>query len=478
MKSFLYRLIIPVFFLSGFLSGCQPRQEGAAYGAAAMLPTEVGASPPNFLFILADDLTHWDIGTYGSETVKTPNIDRLAAEGMQFTRAFTVAPMCSPARHCLYTGLYPVKSGAYPNHAFAQAGTQSIVHYLEALGYRVGLAGKLHVAPEESFPFTYIPYKNGEKGVLDFEEIRKFMEKDPAQPFCLFVCSNEPHAPWDRGDASAYDPETFSLPPYWIDTEETRIALRHYYAEVSFLDSQVGQCLNLLDEGGLTANTLTMFSSEQGSQFPFAKWTCYEAGLHTGLIARWPGHIAPNSRCDALVEYVDLVPTLVELAGGHPSPSLDGKSMAGLFSAPERLHKPYVFGIQTSRGIHAGPEAFGIRSVRGDRYKYILNLFPENRFTNVVSELSDRQANVYWASWLAAAQQSDTARLILQRFHYRPAEELYDLESDPFERQNLADSAAFREVKSKLSEALLAWMASQGDLGRQTEEEALLHQEK
>ena len=113
------------------------------------------AKQPNFLVILADDCTYNDLPLYGGQNAKTPNIDKLAGDGLQFERCFQAAPMCSPTRHNLYTGLYPVKSGAYPNHTFAKAGTQSVVHYLKPLGYRVALSGKTHIKPKEVFPFEY-----------------------------------------------------------------------------------------------------------------------------------------------------------------------------------------------------------------------------------------------------------------------------------------------------------------------------------
>lgn len=127
------------------------------YVTAAATSVALGADQekPNFLFVIADDCTYRDIGCYGGQA-HTQNIDRLATEGMLFTHCFQSAPMCSPTRHNIYTGLYPVKSGAYPNHTFAKPGTRSVVHYLKPLGYRVALSGKRHIAPKEVFPFEYV----------------------------------------------------------------------------------------------------------------------------------------------------------------------------------------------------------------------------------------------------------------------------------------------------------------------------------
>ena len=142
------------------------------------------AGKPNFLFIIADDCTFRDIGCYGGQA-KTPNIDKLAGDGLQFERCFQAAPMCSPTRHNLYTGLYPVKSGAYPNHTFAKEGTQSVVHYLKPLGYRVALSGKTHIKPKEVFPFEYSSKGNNP----DLDEVDRLLgECSREKTSVLFVC--------------------------------------------------------------------------------------------------------------------------------------------------------------------------------------------------------------------------------------------------------------------------------------------------
>ncbi|MCH7549266.1 MAG: class I tRNA ligase family protein, partial [Candidatus Krumholzibacteriota bacterium] len=269
--------------------------------------------------------------------IRTPNIDRLATQGMRFTQCFQAAPMCSPTRHCIYTGLYPVKSGAYPNHTFAKAGTKSVVHYLKPLGYRVALSGKRHIAPQEVFPFEYSAQKNNP----DFAAIEKlFAEcKESNRPFCLFACSNEPHSPWNKGDPSRYDKDRVKLPPYFVDTEETRRNFVDYLAEITYYDGQVGRCLELLDKYKLAENTLVIVTSEQGSSFPFGKWTCYDTGLQVALVVRWPAKVKARSAANAMVQYVDVVPTLIEAAGGEPIKGLDGnaKMSKSLGNSPEPM---------------------------------------------------------------------------------------------------------------------------------------------
>ena len=166
---------------------------------------------PNFVFILADDASHFDVGCYGGQG-HTPNLDALAKQGMRFTQCFQSSPTCSPTRHNIYTGQYPFKTGAYPNHTFATPGTESIVHYLKPLGYRVALSGKTHIKPESVFPFEYL----GKGNSPDYKAVEAFIKdcKKNDTPFCLFLCSNEPHAPWDKGDPSRYQAEDVHIALY------------------------------------------------------------------------------------------------------------------------------------------------------------------------------------------------------------------------------------------------------------------------
>lgn len=428
------------------------------------------AERPNLLFIIADDCTYRDLGCYGGEA-QTPHIDALCNEGMKFTQCFQAAPMCSPTRHNIYTGLYPVKSGAYPNHTFAKAGTKSIVHYLKPLGYRVHLSGKTHIAPKEVFPFEYSSKKNNP----DMQVIEQFFKecKVDDQPFCLFACSNEPHTPWNKGDASQYDADKLTLPPYIADTPHVREQFTKYLAEITYYDSQVGQLLKLLKQNQLDENTLVMVVSEQGNSLPFAKWTCYEAGLGSAMIVRWPGHVQPDSVTNALVEYVDVLPTFVEVAGGKPSAELDGKSFLPVLLGEKTSHKDFTFGLMTTRGINNGSESYPIRSVRNQQYRLIWNLNSEATFTNACTQGSE------FESMLAAAEAGDQqAQKYTQKYQHRPEYELYDVVKDPHNIHNLAKNRQYSGVIEDLKSELNQWMTAQGDKGIATEMEAMEHQKR
>lgn len=421
-------------------------------------------SKPNLVFMIADDCTYRDIGCYGGQAF-TPNIDKLATEGMRFTHCFQAAPMCSPTRHNIYTGLYPVRSGAYPNHTRVDAGTRSIVQYLGDLGYRVAQSGKTHVSPASVFAWEKIPGASNP----EFDNVDAFLSdcRENADPFCLLLCSNEPHTPWNKGDPSRYPPDQVELPPYYVDTPETRDAMSRYLAEITYYDAQVGEALDLLEKHGMADSTLVIVVSEQGNALPFAKWTCYDNGLQSAFIARWPGRIKPDTVNAAMIEYVDILPTFIEAAGGTPTPDLDGRSLLPVFAGKQE-HKQYVFGEMTTRGINNGSPYFGIRSVRSDRYKYIWNFTPEMEFQNACTKAREFQ------SWEAkAATGNDQAQDLVHRYKVRPEVELYDILNDPFEMNNLTDQPHHAGIKKKLRTELETWMTHCGDQGQATELKAL-----
>lgn len=420
---------------------------------------------PNFVLIIADDCTYTDMEVYGGQA-KTPNLMQLASEGMKFERCFQAAPMCSPTRHCLYTGLYPVKSGAWPNHTRAYDDVRSVAHYLQAAGYRTHLSGKTHIGPKQVFPFEYSEKNNNP----DMKAVGSFFKEcgDKDTPFLLIAASNEPHSPWNKGDRSAYPEDKIKLSPIQADTPETRKILASYFAEIAYYDSQVGQILDMLEKQGLESNTFVVVLSEQGYGLPFAKWTCYEAGVRSACLVRWPGKVAAGSSTRAMVEYVDVVPTMLDAAGIEMPQGLDGKSFVPVLTGDAVSHKDYVYSLQTSKGINNGPEHYGIRSVRGDRYRYIRNLTPAVTFQNAATNMP------VFDSWIKAGKNGDSlAAELVQGYRHRPQEELYDCESDPWNRKNLINDPAMNSVVKELRGKLDSWMESQGDGGQEIEELAL-----
>ena len=427
-------------------------------------------SKTNFLFVIADDCTFRDIGCYGGQA-KTPNIDRLATQGMQFSHCFQCAPMCSPTRHNIYTGQYPIKTGAYPNHTQTFSHIKNVTHFLKPLGYRVALSGKTHIGPRNLFAFEY----SGSKNNPDMKAVDKLVGEcaESDTPFCLFACSNEPHSPWNKGDASQYPPAKVKLPPYLADTPIVRQGFSRYLAEITYYDNQVGQLLEILDKHDAAANTVVVVVSEQGNSMPFAKWTCYDNGLQSAMIVRWPGKVAAGSKTDAMVEYVDVTPTFIDIAGGKMPKELDGKSFRRVLLGESKQHKKYVFGEMTTRGIINGNSSYPIRSVRSRSYKLIWNLQHDQEFTNACTKSAEFKSMVK-----AAEDGNEIAKQAVRRYQVRPEYEFYDVVNDPMEMNNLADRSEYKSDIAKLKTRLNDWMKSQGDNGVETELSANSHKKQ
>ena len=432
-----------------------------------------GDERPNFLIILADDCTYNDLPMYGGQNARTPHLEGLARQGLTFDRAYVSMAMCQPCRAELYTGQYPLRNGCAWNHSASRPGTRSLPQHLGALGYRVGLAGKVHVLPPEAFPFEVVAgfdtncVRNPTQPHR-LDEVREFITRREDQPFCLVVSLVEPHVPWVMGDASKYPPRQLKLPPNIADTPRTRQDFARYLAEITYMDSQVGEILATLADAQAADRTLVLFSSEQGAQFPGCKWTNWDTGLHTALIARWPGKVPAGQRTAALVQYADVAPTLVELAGGNssePAFAFDGTSFAAVLSGRQTEHRRFAYGAHNN--IPEGP-AFPIRTVTDGQWRYIRNLTPDELYIEkhlMGIQGSGELNNPYWHTWVGTAWDNpDTYRLV-KRYMKRPAEELYHTATDPYEMADLADDPGSAEIKARLSGELDRWLAEQNDPG-------------
>ena len=426
---------------------------------------------PNILVIMADDCTYNDLPIYGGVNAKTPNIDRLASQGLTFDQAYLCEAMCQPCRAELYTGQYPMRNGCAWNHSASRPNVSSMPHHLSTLGYRVGLAGKVHVTPQKVFPFERIAgfdpscVRNPTRP-HDVEPIGKFMARDSGQPFCLVVALVEPHVPWVMGDASAYPPKTLKLPPNIADTQRTREDYGRYLAEITYMDGQVGEVLKALDQSSVAEETLVLFTSEQGSQFPGCKWTNWNTGVHTALVARWPGKVAAGKRTNAVVQYADFLPTLFEIGGGDPKSQLyDGQSFQGVLLGNDDQHRQYAFGLHNN--LPEGP-SYPIRSITDGRFRYIRNLLPNEIYIEkhlMGSQGDGSLNNPYWSTWVFEAWNTPRTYNLVKRYTNRPAEQLYNTINDPYELTNLADDPQYAEIKTTLSQALDRWLTSQGDPG-------------
>ena len=413
---------------------------------------------PNFVFILADDCTYTMLGCYGGKDAQTPNIDQLAREGLRFTKAYAAMAMCAPFRAELYTGLYPVRNGVSWNHSSAKPGTKSVCHYLAEQGYRVGLSGKKHASPAASFPFEVVG------GFPAGDGVREFITRDQSQPYCLFLCSHNAHAAWTTGDASRFDAAKIQLSPIQHDNPKTREVMTRYLAEVEDLDRETGEIVKLLDETKQQENTLLMFSSEQGWALGFAKWSNWDLGVHTGLIAHWPGKIPAGTVSDELIQMTDVLPTFLEAAGAPAAAGqLDGFSFYQHLLDPKKsTARKFVYGMHNN--VPEG-NPYPIRSIRGKRFHYIQNLTSDASYHEKHIMAKDSRL-IWWSALKEAEAQGDTEAIaLLKKFHDRPSEELYKPEVDPYETVNLASNPEHAAAKQLLEKELARWMLEQQDPG-------------
>lgn len=418
---------------------------------------------PNIVFLLADDMNRDTWGVYGNKDCKTPNIDRLAKDGMTFDRAYCSVAMCAPFRQELYSGRSPWRTRTLANHSKSTADTKSIPHYLQPLGYRVALVGKSHVGPQQAYPFEILGKKSDHTNKDFVASASQFFDDctKAGKPFCLFIASHDGHAPFTTGDPSQYEKDDLSIPPYWLDTLVLREKLVQYYAEVSNFDKLVGQIRAALEQRSLRDNTLFVVCSEQGIQFPFAKWTCYDNGLHTGLVMSWPSVINAGSQADALISIADITPTLVDAAGGElKAEDVDGKSFLKTLQGEQQVLHEYVYGAFTNCNIiNNRDRIFPIRSIRSKDFALIYNPNREEITSNVTLDGKGSAA----ASWQALQGSSERADRLIRKLKHRPEFEFYHLAEDPHELNNAINQPKYASVIAAMKKALFEKLEALGD---------------
>ena len=403
-------------------------------------------------------------------------MDSLAKEGVRFTHAFTPTPTCAPSRSTLYTGLYPVRHGAMGNHTECHAYLEALPQTLRGLGYRVAIAGKTHVKPESLFDFEYIGgflpkraehnRKYRAEG-LNTAPVERFLsshrQENPDQPLCLILGDSNPHVTWEPN--KIYDPDALSLPPYIADTPIARNALANYYQDVTTMDTRIGEVDKMLETHGYADNTLFIYTTDHGAEWPHCKWTLYDTGIRLPFLAKWRGEIPANTVSDAMVSHVDFFPTLLDIAGGEPLDGLDGRSFKDVLIGQQPTFRDKIYGTHTRDG---NMNVFPQRCVRNVHYKYILNLMPENTWTTHFTEvegITESHAEV-WNSWVEKAETDpQTAQLVYLTQHH-PVEELYDVAADPYEFNNLAFSPEMRPILEEMRADVRHWMHAQDDEGR------------
>lgn len=426
---------------------------------------------PNVLLVTADDLG-LQLSCYGETHIQTPRIDELASSGVRFEVAYVTHASCSSSRSSMFSGMYPHTTGqiGLANAGFVLDESEvgkNLTRYLRDAGYRTGILGKLHVAPESSFPFDF---RSGRQDTRDVravaENAAEFLNRDTDQPFFLMVNYADPHfwrdpnknghigfpPTWKGIPADPIPPDAVAGWPFQgFDEPVARRRTSNYYNTVKRLDVGVGLLLEELEKSGHADDTLVIFLGDHGPPFNRGKTTCYEAGLRVPFIVRWPGVSKAGVASEAFVSATDIVPTVLDAAGiGFPR-DFHGRSLRPTLvkaDAPEGWRE-YLVG---EFHYHGNQGFFPRRAIRDQRYKLIHNLLagqgrPPGR---VDADPTGRFAGEEKYRNTAAAEAHF-------RFVDPPEWEFYDLESDPVEFHNRIDEPGFAEKVEELRGALDSW---------------------
>jgi arylsulfatase A-like enzyme len=399
---------------------------------------------PNILLVHTHDLGTW-LGCYGDATIATPRLDAFAAEAVRFDQAFSTAPLCSPARGSLFTGLYPHQHGltalVHRGGAY-RAGTETLPMQLGRAGYHTALIGLQHEAVDSrTLGFAeitgegYLP-----RALVVAETTERWLsaDRDEERPFFLTVGMWETHRPWPPEDYRPADPATVGVPSWLPDNDFTRRDLAAFHGSIRQADRAVGRILDALQATGLDEDTLVIFTTDHGAAFPRAKGSLYDPGVHVALLARPPrAWNVPPCVHTGLISHVDVHATLLDLAG-VPAASEGISFLPVLRGEPSTQERLTVYAEKVEHDTYDP-----IQAVRTSRWKYIRNL-------------ADGPALV-----LSGDLETSITRQGYGDDHLAPraAEELYDLAVDPDERTNLAAAPEHRGTRERLAAELDAWLA-------------------
>jgi len=459
-----------------------------AAGLAAVLApgiaraAETAARRPNILLLLSDDHSAPHLGCYGNPDIRTPNLDQLAAQGMRFDRAYVACPQCVPSRASIMTGRSPVRIDMTRFSAPLPADVKTYPEALRAAGYFTGVAGRTYhldgpgnTSPETerilkqhdlvTFAKRLDYVKTAGSRELMLQQYVEFLDLAPKdRPFFLQLCFSDPHRPLDRNAlVPAHDPARLTLPAHYPDTPLVREDFARYYDEIGRLDGDIGRVLAILDERGLAGDTLVAFMGDNGGSQLRGKGTLYEFGIHVPLLVRWPGRVEAGGSARALISGEDLAPTFLEAAGVAVPGEMTGRGFLRLLRGEPFEERRYVFAERGAHGssLPTGSNAFDLgRCVVTPTHKLIYNALWQIPYTPV-----DFNNEAHWKE-LQALHRDGKLTPELSRIYFsptRPMFELYDLEHDPREFDNLAGRPEAAAIEQDLKAALQEWMMLERD---------------
>lgn len=428
--------------------------------------------PLNVMLLTADDLHCQSVGAFEGEIPDlTPNLDKLASEGMRFFRAHVNAAICQPSRGVLGTGRYGHNSGVM-GFMHMDRDIPTIMETLRGAGYLTGILGKVgHSTPKADYQWDFAHDQNelgaGRDPHIYYQYCQEFLQRcrKENKPFYFMVNSHDPHRPYHipgkpiKGavePSRTYHPEEVPVPGFVPDLPGVREELSYYLNSTRRCDDTFGKVLQALQESGLASNTLVMFLSDNGIAIPFAKCNAYLASTRTPWIVRWPGVVKPGSvDREHFISGVDFFPTVLDALHLSTEEGLDGASFLPLLRGEAQAGRNRVF---TQIDRKAGGDAVPMRCVQDAEFGYIFNPWSngEHVYHNNNEGMTMKAMN----------EAATTDPFIADRvrvFRYRALEELYDLEADPDCLKNLVDDPGYRGQADRLRSELLTWMKRTGD---------------
>jgi arylsulfatase A-like enzyme len=414
------------------------------------------ADKPNIIYIIADDVGWNDLGCYGSKVAHTPNIDRIAKEGIMFGNAFLTASSCSPSRCSIITGRYPHNTGAAELHTPLPMDQIPFPLLLQEAGYYTVQSGKSHFGQAALRCFDQA-YEMAEAGVGGEERWVKCLQERPRdRPFFAWFAAIDAHRDWqfnDRGITPS--PDQIIVPPYLVDCTATRQDLSSYHHEISRWDYYVGQVLREVEDQGISDNTVVIIMSDNGMPFPRAKTRVYDSGMKTPLIIKWPGIITQGIESKRLVSAVDLAPTIIDIAGISMPSYFQGKSFKSLLKDPDLPFRKFVYSEHNWHDYEAHE-----RMIRSDNFLYVKN----NRPNLSNGGPADSKRSLSQAALDSVRELGQLTAAQIDNFMTpRAAEELFDLNSDPDQLWNLASKSSLQDTLSYYREQLNFWVKKTGD---------------
>ncbi len=425
------------------------------------------AKPLNILLITADDLGT-QLGCYGDSLARTPNLDALAARGVQFQNGYITAPSCSPSRSSILTGLYPHQNGHWGLANFGYRmhyGIPAMPALLQQAGYYNAIIGKLHVNPVSAFPFDFA--QTDATKTWDVKRVaqtsREQMQAAERQkkPFFLYVNYFDPHTPFhDQFEGVPANPHTpaqmkpFPFHPVDALNKGVREQMAGYYNGVARMDVGVGLLMAELQKAGRDGDTLVLFVGDHGPQFPRGKNAVYEAGIRVPFLALWPGATTPH-RDNRLVSTIDFLPTILNAAGAKLPTGLPGASLRPLLDGKDA---PWRQVLGAENNAHGDKDWRPQRTMRDGRWKLIHTLLPGRPNTKITPSGGK--------PWIDLTQSSLPGSLGAQVFATHrdtPQWQLYDLQNDPHEFRNLAGKPKHAAIEAGLRAQLEAWQRETND---------------